>query len=116
MKSFKPLLLSIMLFGGVLSSNAQTSVLRVYPKHGTVVATIHKPRLITHNRTNFQFADGVWYQARGRNYVVVAAPIGVKVRRLPRGSKVVVVNGRKRYKYKGVWYKKSGRHYIVVTV
>ncbi|MEM9650409.1 MAG: DUF6515 family protein [Bacteroidota bacterium] len=40
----------------------------------------------------------------------------MKVRRLPRARTVVVVNGRKLYKYRGVWYKKSGRHYVVVNV
>ncbi|MEX0314394.1 MAG: DUF6515 family protein [Allomuricauda sp.] len=40
----------------------------------------------------------------------------MKVRRLPNARKVVVVNGRKLYKYRGIWYKKTGRHYVVVTV
>lgn len=116
MKNLKLILLAIALMGGLLATNAQRTVVKVYPRHGTVVTTVKKPRVVVHNKTNFYFADGIWYKARGRKYVVVGAPIGVKVRRLPRGNKVVVVNGRKLYKYKGIWYKKSGRNYIVVNV
>ena len=116
MKNLKLILLTMALIGGLLSMNAQRTVVRVYPKHGTVVTTIKKPRVIVHKKTNFYFADGVWYKARGRKYVVTSAPVGIKVRKLPRGNKIVHVNGRKLYKYKGIWYKKSGRHFIVVTV
>ena len=116
MKNLKLILLTMALMGGMLTSTAQRTVVRVYPKHGTVVTTIKKPRGVVHKKTNFYLADGIWYKARGKKYVVCAAPVGVRVRTLPRGNKVVVVNGRKLYKYKGIWYKRSGRHYVVVTV
>ena len=116
MKNLKLILLTIALLGGLLTSNAQRTVVKVYPKHGTVITTIKKPKVVVHKRTNFYFADGVWYKARGKKYVVVSAPVGIKVRSLPRGNKVVVIKGRKLYKYKGVWYKKSGRKYVVVNV
>jgi hypothetical protein len=116
MKNFKILLVVMALFGAMISANAQRTVVRVYPKRGTIVKTVKKPKVVVHKKTNFYFANGIWYKARGRNYVVCAAPVGVKVRKLPRGNKVVVVNGRKLYKYKGIWYKKSGRKYIVVNV
>ena len=116
MKNFKILLVAITLLGGIISVSAQRTVVRVYPKHGTIVKTVNKPSVILHKKTNFYFADGVWYKARGKKYIVCAAPVGVKVRKLPRGNKVVVINGRKLYKYKGVWYKKSGRKYVIVNV
>lgn len=116
MKSMKIMLLALAFLGTLATAEAQRTVVRVYPKYGTVVTTIKKPRLVVHKKTNFYFSDGVWYKARGRKYVVCAAPLGVKVRHLPRGNKIVHINGRKLYKYKGVWYKKSGRHYVVVTV
>ena len=116
MKNLKTLLFTMAFLGAMFISNAQRKVVRVYPKHGTVVTTVVKPKVVVHKKTNFYFADGVWYKANGRKYVVCAAPVGIKVRKLPRGNKVVVVNGRKLYKYKGIWYKKSGRNYIVVNV
>nr|WP_299341341.1 DUF6515 family protein [Allomuricauda sp.] len=116
MKSLKNILIAVLLFGTMASCSSQSRVVRVYPAHGTVVTTIHNPRVVVHKRTNFYFADGVWYRARGRNYVVCAAPVGIRLRTLPRGYRVVNVNGRKLYKYKGVWYRKSGRNFVVVTV
>jgi hypothetical protein len=116
MRNFKILLVTISLFGAMISVNAQRTVVKVYPKQGTIVKTIQNPRVVVHKKTNFYVADGVWYKKRGLKYTVCAAPVGVKVRSLPRGRKVVFVKGRKLYKYKGVWYKKSGRNYIVVTV
>ncbi len=116
MKNLKIIFVVLTFFGTMVSANAQRKVVKVYPKHGTVVATVHKPSVVVYNKVNFHFADGVWYKARGKKYVVCAAPIGIEVRRLPRGKKVVRINGRKLYRYKGVWYKKKGRGYVVVTV
>ena len=116
MGSLRNFILAILALGTMVACGAQTKVVRVYPKHGTVVRTIHKPKVIVHKKTNFYFANGVWYKARGKRYVVCSAPVGVRVRTLPRGHRVVWRNGRKLYNYKGIWYKKSGRNFVVVTV
>ena len=116
MKNLKIAMVAMLFLGGLITVNAQRKVVKVYPKHGTVVTTIHKPVVVLHNNVKFHFASGVWYKPRGKKYVVCAAPIGVTLRRLPRGYKVVRVNGRKLYKYKGIWYKKRGKRYIVVNV
>lgn len=116
MKTLKTILVTITLLGAMVAANAQRTVVRVYPKHGTVVTKVTKPKVVVHNKTNFYFADGVWYKARNKKYIVCAAPVGIKVRRLPRTKKIVMVNGRKLYKYRGIWYKKSGRHFVVVNV
>lgn len=115
MKSLKLLAIIILLVGTTSTVAAQRTV-KVYPKHGTVVTTIYQPRLIVHKGVNFHFSKGVWYKARGRKYIVCAAPVGVKVRQLPIGNKVVVYGGRKYYACNGVFYKKKGRNYIVVSV
>lgn len=116
MKNFKILFAVVLMLGTLATVSAQTKVVRVYPKHGTVVTTLRSPKRIVHNNIRYHVADGVWYKARGNRFVVCAAPRGIRVRTLPRGYAVVKVNGRKLYKYKGIWYKKSGRNYIVVTV
>ncbi len=116
MKKLQMLLIVMTLLGAMVSMNAQRTVVKVYPRHGTVVTKISRPKVIVHKNVRFHFANGVWYKARGKNYVVCAAPLGIKVRNLPRGNKIVHVNGRKLYKYKGIWYKKKGRGYVVVTV
>nr|WP_297785783.1 DUF6515 family protein [uncultured Allomuricauda sp.] len=117
MKIIKTILVTVAFLGTMLGSQAQTrTVVRVYPKHGTIVKTVSNPRVIVHKRTNYYYADGVWYKAHGKRYVVTAAPRGIKIRTLPRGSKVVYRNGRRLYQYRGVWYKRRGRHYVVVNV
>lgn len=115
MKSLKLLVIIILLVGATSAVSAQRTV-KVYPGHGTVVTTLYQPKLIVHKGVNFHFSNGIWYKARGRKYVVCAAPIGIKVRKLPLGNKLVVHRGRKYYTYNGVFYKKKGRNYIVVNV
>jgi hypothetical protein len=115
MKSLKLLVITILLVGATSAVTAQRTV-KVYPRHGTVVTTLYQPRLVVHKGVNFHFSNGIWYKARGRKYVVCAAPVGIKVRKLPVGNKVVVLSGRKYYTYNGVFYKKKGRNYIVVNV
>ncbi|WP_299161545.1 DUF6515 family protein [uncultured Eudoraea sp.] len=115
MKSLKLLVIIILLVGTTSTITAQRNI-KVYPKHGTVVTTLYQPRLVVHKRVNFHFSKGIWYKARGRKYVVCAAPVGIKVRKLPVGNKVVVYSGKEYYTYNGVFYKKKGRNYIVVNV
>lgn len=116
MKNVKIILALVVLLGTMVSVNAQRRTVKVYPKHGTVVTTIRKPSVIVHNRINYHFSDGVWYTAKGKGYVVTTAPAGIVVKRLPRGRKIVVRNGRKLYHYKGIWYQKHKRGFTVVQV
>ncbi len=115
MKSLKIFLVIISFFGMLTAGNAQR-IVKVYPKHGTVVTTINKPRLILHRGINYHFASGVWYKAHGRKFVVCAAPRGIVLKTLPRGHKVVFVKGKKYFAYKGIHYQKIGRTYKVVYV
>ncbi|NNL02210.1 MAG: hypothetical protein HKP39_08040, partial [Eudoraea sp.] len=89
MKSLKLLVITILLIGATSAVTAQRTV-KVYPRHGTVVTKLYQPRLVVHKGVNFHFSNGVWYKTRGRKYVVCAAPLGIKVRKLPVGNKVVV--------------------------
>ncbi|MEO1011218.1 MAG: DUF6515 family protein [Bacteroidota bacterium] len=116
MKRVKMYVLALVLLGGLVSVNAQTRTVKVYPRVGTVVTTVQKPTVVVHRGVNFHFADGIWYRAQGRKFIVAAAPAGIRVRRLPRGHRVVRVNGRRLYNYRGIWYKKQGRGFVVVNV
>jgi len=116
MKNLRIVFVMLVFLGGMITVNAQRKIVKVYPKHGTVVTTIHKPSVVVHKNVKFHFAKGVWYKAAGKKYIVCAAPVGVTIRRLPKGHKVVRINGRKLYKYKGIWYKKRGGKFLVVTV
>ncbi len=115
MKKLQLTLIFLALFGMMHAVSAQR-VVRVYPKHGTVVRTVYKPRVVVHKGTTFHLSDGVWYTSRNGSYIVTAAPRGVFIKRLPRGRKIVRVNGRKLYLYKGVYYQKKGRGFIVIDL
>jgi hypothetical protein len=115
MKSLKLLVVIVLLVGATSSVSAQRTV-KVYPRYGTVVTTLYQPRLVVHKGVNFHFSNGVWYKAKGRKYVVCAAPVGVKVKKLPLGNKVVIYGGKKYYTYNRVFYKKNRRIYIVVNI
>ncbi|NER10953.1 hypothetical protein SAMN06265375_10265 [Muriicola jejuensis] len=115
MKKLRIILIIAALFGTLSAANAQR-VVKVYPRHGTVVTTIHNPRLVIHKGIRYHLAAGVWYKARGRNYIVCAAPRGIVINTLPKGHRVVYVKGRRYYAYKGVHYQRFGRTYKVVYV
>ena len=117
MKNLKIVLVVLLMLGGISFVTAQRTIVKIYPKHGTVVTKVHKSKLVVHNSINFRFAKGIWYKPQENGFVVCAAPVGVRIRHLPRGNKVIKLsNSRKVYNYKGIWYKKKGQGYIVVTV
>ncbi len=115
MKKMHKIILLTLLLGMTYTAGAQR-VVTVYPKYGTVVRTVYKPRVVVHKGSTFHFSDGIWYTAKGGSYIVCAAPRGVVVKRLPRGRRVVRINGRKHYRYKGVVYQKTRRGYMVVHI
>ena len=115
MKTLKILLVTALMLGAFGNAEAQR-VVKVYPRSGTVVTTVHKPRIYNYHGITYRFAAGVWYKPFGRRYIVCAAPVGIRINRLPRGHKVVYVHGKRFYKFNGVYYKKRGRGYRVVEV
>lgn len=115
MKKIQLAIIAMVFLGSLQLANAQ-KVLRVYPRHGTVVRTVYKPVVISHGSTTFHFSDGVWYTSAHGSYVVCPPPRGVVIRHLPRGRAVVRINGKKYYRYKGVYYQRHRHGFIVVEV
>jgi hypothetical protein len=117
MKKLSVILMILVVFGALGSIQAQRVVkVNVYPKHGTVVTAIHKPSVVVHQGIRYHMAAGIWYKARGRKYVVCAAPRGIVVNTLPKGHTVVIIKGKKYYSYKGIHYQRVGRTFRVVYV
>ena len=115
MKKLQYLMIILAVTGSMYTISAQR-VVTVYPRHGTVVRTVYKPIVVVHKGATFHFSDGVWYNPRHGSYVVCAAPVGVVVKRLPRGREIVRINRRKLYRYRGVVYQKVKRGFVVVQV
>ncbi len=115
MKSLKSLLVLLALMGAFTMAHAKTNT-TLYPKIGVVVTTVHQPKIYVHKGVRFHYAKGIWYRPYGKRFVVSAAPVGIRIAKLPRGRRVVYVKGRKYYRYHGIWYQKRGRAYVVVNV
>ncbi len=64
--------------------------------------------------SRYFYAEGVYYYRSGRDYVVVAPPVGARVASIPRDYKVVVVNGRRYYTDNVHYYAHGPRGYEVV--
>lgn len=56
---------------------------------------------------HFRFHRGVWYKPRGKRFVVIAAPLSIRVRVLPIGYKKIRVGARPYYYYYGTYYQKA---------
>ena len=115
MKRLKSLFILIALLGGFTLAQANTAV-KVYPRIGLVVTTMHKPKIYVHKGVSFHFSNGIWYRAKGKRFVVSTAPVGLYINSLPMGRKVVYVKGRRYYRYNGIWYQKRGRGFSVVKI
>ncbi|MCX2720242.1 DUF6515 family protein [Lentiprolixibacter aurantiacus] len=115
MKSLKSLFVITFLLAGFAIGQASNSFAPQL-KIGVVVTKVHKPKIYVHKGVRFHYSKGIWYRTSGNRYVVAAAPVGVVVRTLPRGRKVVRINGRKYYRFNGVYYQKRKGGYIVVSV
>ncbi len=114
MKKLKILFIVMVLFGA--TAGVQAHKIKVHHKHGTVVAKVHHPKVLVHKGVNYYYANGIWYRPYGRKYVVSRAPIGIRVKYLPRGFRKVRINGIKYYTYNGVWYTKNRGYFTVVRV
>lgn len=112
MRNLKIMFVLLTLFGSVISTKANVKPENVILTK--VVIAKEYPNVFFHKGKRFHFRSGQWYVKKGRRFVAVRPPVGIKVRHLPRSNKVVYIKGRKLYKYKGLWYKKKARDFVVV--
>jgi len=72
--------------------------------------------ILRHSGINYHYYSGIYYRPYGDSFVVVKAPIGLRVRTLPIGSVHFVVGGRRYFYYYGTYYIKSvDNDYITVA-
>lgn len=87
------------------------------PRWGTTVRVVPTgATVIKYKRTPYYFHNGVYYNRRGADYVVVRPARGLHVRVLPVGYRTVVVGPAHYYYYYGTYYTKAKRveEYTVV--
>jgi hypothetical protein len=85
------------------------------PRWGAVVTTMPTTAVIIKGRHPYHFHNGVYYETRGANYVVVRPRPGVRIRVLPAGYRTVVMGPARYYYYYGTFYTKVADEYSVVA-
>ena len=70
--------------------------------------------VVKRNGLSYHYYNGLYYRYYGGKYVVVTAPLGVRVKVLPVGYRRIVVLGRPYFYYQGTYYIKVGSSYKVV--
>ncbi len=70
-----------------------------------VVRTLPKTRVVVnYGGVRYYHSRGVYYRYHNGNYIIIAAPIGIRVNVLPIGYRVVVIGARTYYYYEGSYY------------
>jgi len=67
-----------------------------------------------YNDMNYYDNDGIYYRSEDGKYQVVAAPVGYRVKTLPKGSSQFTVDGVPYFYYFGTYYTPSEGQYEVV--
>ena len=83
---------------------------RHLPKRGAVVKKLPNGLVtLNHKGARLHYHNGVFYKAKGAaSFVVVKAPVGLRVKALPPGHKKIV-HGKRHYLYHyGTFYTKTG--------
>lgn len=80
----------------------------------------YAPRLmiVRHHGESFLFTSGIFYKRGYDEFFEVKAPVGARVKHLPREAQQVRVHHGFIFKYRGAFYKKAhrGRGYVVIPV
>jgi hypothetical protein len=71
---------------------------------------------LRYSGVNYYYHSGVYYRPYGDTYIIVRAPLGLRVRNLPDGTSHFVIGGRRYFYYYGTYYVRSVENdYITVA-
>lgn len=95
--------------------SAHQPVRGVVVTRGAIVTTAPRGGAwVSFGGTRYVYHGGVYYRPHGRGYVVVAPPIGFRLRVLPVGYATFYVGGLPYYYYAGTYYVVRDEGYVVV--
>lgn len=95
--------------------SAHQPVRGVAVTRGAIVTTMPRGGAwVSFGRTRYVYHGGIYYRPHGRGYVVVAPPIGFRLRVLPVGYATFYVGGLPYYYYAGTYYVVRDEGYVVV--
>jgi len=85
-------------------------------RHGQLVLQLPSSHsVITYNRRDFYFAEGVFFKASSNHYRVTDPPEGIRVPHLPAGAVPVEGSRKRQYKFAGVIYEKVHNEWEVIS-
>jgi len=69
---------------------------------GSIIATLPKKHVSA--GPDRYYSDGIFYQNSPNGYIVIAAPIGVRVKHIPSNHRVIFYQHRNYFNARGTWY------------
>lgn len=90
---------------------------RHLPKRGKLVRKLGVGFIgVRFKGVHFRFHNGVCYRPRGNRFMVIRAPLGIRIRKLPLGYRRFLLGTRHYFYYYGTYYVKAdnANEYIVV--
>ncbi|MEA5260140.1 DUF6515 family protein [Arcicella aquatica] len=85
------------------------------PRRNTVVNVAPSTSIsVSFGGINFRYDNGVYYRPYQNTYVVAPAPIGIRVKYLPREHRVFNLYNRPYHYYNGAYYEYQNNDYVVV--
>ena len=124
--------LTIFLIAGFVLTLSQASIARpravvvhkphrtiVYPKHGKAfrVLPVHHRKIVV-GKLHYFYCDGVFYNTRGPEFIVIKGPAGAGVETIPIGYKIVNRRGREYYYVNNTYFRpeiRNGKRVYVVV-
>lgn len=113
----KPFVLFLLTVGVIVNFSAEAK-----PRYQPAIVGVRVINLPAHHdmirfgRKSYYISAGVYYQKRGKDYVVVRAPAGYRISKLPAGYVTVRVGSKRYFHFAGTYYIKRGDQYEVVVI
>ncbi len=83
---------------------------------GTRVSVLPNGTVIrTYNRIHYRYHNGIYYKPAGKQYIIVAPPVGITVSMIPTNSHRVESGKKVYYYHDGIFYRKAGPRKFVVS-
>lgn len=87
------------------------------PKWGKSYTAVNKKAFrIAHGGVNYHYYSGIYYKRSGANYIIAKAPVGIRVRTLPKERIKCNIKGKKYFYYYGTFYTKTDGAEEYITV
>lgn len=72
--------------------------------------------IIAHSGRKYHYKSGIYYRKSGAKYLIVKAPVGLRVQTLPKEGIRCVVRGKRYFYYYGTFYKQVDNSDEYITV